>query len=254
MQSWVVDYPLLAYKTFTPNNKEIAIIHLCLNMPQRIVHLGEWEFVSFVNHTQMIEQRCFYRWKETNCDILFLVRHTKTRKIRLMSYKSNPWLHFYELPNEADTDIIKQAIYIFSGKVSQIPTEDSSGDVIESTGKNIKRFSRRFNNDKIQTVQLITKPYGSYEQYMLIIQFNDCIVQASLNKSIFKIICQPSAMIRRHLVRGYNEKIFYAEVSGNTEKIQQLEFHNFSANELVKKEIFTLSGSMVAFEADSDCI
>ena len=32
-QTWMVDYPLLAYKTFTPMNKEIAIIHLALNMP-----------------------------------------------------------------------------------------------------------------------------------------------------------------------------------------------------------------------------
>ena len=55
-QSWIVDYPLLAYKTATPMNKEIAIVHMAYNMPQRIIHLGEWEFVSFVNHTQMVEQ------------------------------------------------------------------------------------------------------------------------------------------------------------------------------------------------------
>ena len=40
-----------------------------------------------------------------------------------------------------------------------------------------------------------------------------------MNKKQFKIICQPEAMVRRHLVRGYNEKIFYAETSGNAEKI-----------------------------------
>ena len=50
-QSWIVDYPLLAYKTFTPRNKEIAIIHMAYNMPQRLIHLGDWEFVCFVNHT-----------------------------------------------------------------------------------------------------------------------------------------------------------------------------------------------------------
>lgn len=54
-QSWMVDYPLLAYKTYTPRNREIAIVHMALNMPQRIIHLGEWEFVCFVNHTQMVE-------------------------------------------------------------------------------------------------------------------------------------------------------------------------------------------------------
>ena len=32
-QTWMVDYPLLAYKTFTPMNKEIAIVHMALNMP-----------------------------------------------------------------------------------------------------------------------------------------------------------------------------------------------------------------------------
>ena len=50
-QTWMIDYPLLAYKTFTPKNREIAIVHMALNMPQRIIHLGQWEFVSFVNHT-----------------------------------------------------------------------------------------------------------------------------------------------------------------------------------------------------------
>lgn len=54
-QSWIVDYPLLAYKTFTPRNKEIAIVHMAYNVPQKIIHLGEWEFVCFVNHTQMVE-------------------------------------------------------------------------------------------------------------------------------------------------------------------------------------------------------
>lgn len=57
---------------------------------------------------------------------------------------------------------------------------------------------------------------------MLIIQFNDCIVMASLNKKIFKVIVQPEAMVRRHLVRGYNEKVFFAESVGNAEKIFML--------------------------------
>ena len=32
-QEWIVDYPLLAYRTFNPMNREIAIIHMALNMP-----------------------------------------------------------------------------------------------------------------------------------------------------------------------------------------------------------------------------
>ena len=86
----MVDYPLLAYKTFTPRNKEIAIVHMADVMTQRVIHLGEWEFVCFVNHTQMVEQKCFQKSKETNCDIMILVKLED--KCRLMSFKSNPWL------------------------------------------------------------------------------------------------------------------------------------------------------------------
>jgi len=40
----------------------------------------------------MVEQKLFDKRKETNCDIMFLVRMRE--KYRLMSYKSNPWLDF----------------------------------------------------------------------------------------------------------------------------------------------------------------
>lgn len=45
-------------------------------------------------------------------------------------------------------------------------------------------------------------------------------------------------MVRRHLVRGYNEKIYFAETSGNVDKIFQMEFHSTKNNEIVKKEIY----------------
>ena len=62
-------------------------------------------------------------------------------------------------------------------------------------------------------------------------------------------------MLRRHLVRGYNELIFFAESSGNAEKIYQIEFHSQKTNEITKKEIFQLAGSwLVAIEADGENI
>ena len=103
-------------------NKEIAIIHMALNMPQRIIHLGEWEFVCFVNHTQMVEQKLFEKQKETNCDIMFLVRRNK--QVRLMSFKSNPWLEFDEPASETDPDVYKQAVFLFSGNLHFMPQED----------------------------------------------------------------------------------------------------------------------------------
>ena len=139
---------------------------------------------------------------------------------------------------------------MFSGEIPTFPHEDKSDEKIL-----IKRYSRRFNNDKIQSAQLIVKQKGSYQQCMIIMQFNDCIVQTSLNKEIFKVICEPAAMLRRHMVRGYNEKIFYAESAGNAEKIYQIEFHPLLSNEILKKEIWQLAGSwLVALEPDTNNI
>ena len=62
-------------------------------------------------------------------------------------------------------------------------------------------------------------------------------------------------MIRRHLIRGYNDKIFYAESQGNVDKIQKLEFHASKPDKITKNEIFQLPGSsLVAFEPDSELV
>ena len=47
-QEWIVDYPILAYKSVSPDNREIVIVHLAHKIPQRSIHLKGWEFVSFV--------------------------------------------------------------------------------------------------------------------------------------------------------------------------------------------------------------
>ena len=85
--------------------------------PQKVIHLGEWEFVSFVNHTQMVEQKVFEQDKETNCDVMFLVE--RQDKIRLMSFKSNPWLRKNDNRRKADKTIVKESIYLFSGVMAQ---------------------------------------------------------------------------------------------------------------------------------------
>ena len=57
---------------------------------------------------------------------MFLVR--RKHKVRLMSFKSNPWLALDEWPSSnADPDIYKQALFIFSGCLLEIPTEDKDG-------------------------------------------------------------------------------------------------------------------------------
>ena len=119
-----------------------------------------------------------------------------------------------------------RTVYLFSGSLKFEPKSSK----YESKTK----FSRRFDSDKIQNVQLITKKLGSCNYYALIVQFNDCIAQASLNLHTFEIICEPEDMVRRHMIRGYNDKIFFAESSGNVDKIQKLEFHSSDAYKITK--------------------
>ena len=46
---------------------------MAMDIPQKVIDLGEWEFVSFVNHTQMVEKKVFGFEHESNCDVMFLV-------------------------------------------------------------------------------------------------------------------------------------------------------------------------------------
>jgi hypothetical protein len=58
-------------------------------------------------------------------------------------------------------------------------------------------------------------------------------------------------MVRRHIVRGYQDRLYYAETTGNSEKIYEITMHPSRTNETAKSEVFQLSASwIVAFEAD----
>ena len=144
---------------------------------------------------------------------------------------------------------------MFTGWVFKVPDEENFTTSTEDKIENRRRFCRRFNSDKIQSAQLITEEIDGYQQFMVIIQFNDCIMAASLNTHKLQIICQSEAMIRKHMVRGYFEKIFYCESHGSTEKVIQLEFNSLSKNSIVKKELWQLNGSqIVAFQLDDELI
>ena len=71
---------------------------------------------------------------------------------------------------------------------------------------------------------------------MLVMQYNDVIVSASLNnKNHWQEWNTRTAMVRRHLIRGYNDQIYFAETVGNAEKIYKLELHSSKIGEVTKK-------------------
>ena len=62
-------------------------------------------------------------------------------------------------------------------------------------------------------------------------------------------------MLRLHLIRGYTDRIFYAESTGNAEKIFKLNLHSNKPETVVKKEVFQLAGSWItALEPDCENI
>ena len=80
-QTKMIDYPILAYKCMSPDNKEISIVHLSQNMPQRKLHLGAWEFISFVQGGNERDQ--------ADASILILVKSKYI--VRLMMIRLDPW-------------------------------------------------------------------------------------------------------------------------------------------------------------------
>lgn len=237
-QSWIVEYPLLAYKTCTPDNQEIAILHLACDMPQRFIHLGGWEFVCFVHHCQMQDINIYEEQYESTCDIMFLVR--RDGMIRLMSYKSNPW--DYEKDQDGLTDkgifnVKSNVIYLFSGVVGWQKPEQSG-----------RLKARDTTSSRIQTCHLLTLKDSIRTHFALVIQFNDKIVtswlqSASNDTSSFRELITPGTMIKQKLVRGFNDKIFFAQSTGQEDKVYMLEFHPNKPRHLMRQPIFSLTGS-----------
>ena len=87
-QSHQVEYPILAYKNFTPDNKQVCIVNLATGT-QKVYDLGEFEFQSFVTHTQKVDQKLFHRKTETSTSVMMLVQ--RGGMTQLMCIKSKPW-------------------------------------------------------------------------------------------------------------------------------------------------------------------
>ena len=48
-QSHMINYPIIAYKSVTPDNRSIILANLAQDHPLRVIDLGQFQFVQFVN-------------------------------------------------------------------------------------------------------------------------------------------------------------------------------------------------------------
>ena len=60
-------------------------------------------------------------------------------------------------------------------------------------------------------------------------------------------------MVRRDMVRGYNDQIFFAESSGASDKILKVEMHPDLAGTVVRQEMFHLSSKSWIVAVELDC-
>ena len=81
--SWAVDYPMLAYKSISPDNREIVLVHLVRNIPQRSIHLKNYELLSFVDGK--------FKFEDSRCQIVLLVKNRKTKEVKLKVVFIDPW-------------------------------------------------------------------------------------------------------------------------------------------------------------------
>ena len=86
-------------------------------------------------------------------------------------------------------------------------------------------------------------------------QYNDGILAATLNgKNGWEEICSGSTMVRRHLVRGYKDRIYFAMISESTEKVFELSLSS-APEELTNREVYQhVGGKIVALEPDCENI
>ena len=90
-QSWIVDYPMIAYNSYEPENSEIILCNFA-QKPNKLqkLHLGrQWDFVCFINTVKLSET--LEDLEKMSSQILFLAYHRKLLKYIIFVLEKNPW-------------------------------------------------------------------------------------------------------------------------------------------------------------------
>ena len=82
-----------------------------------MINLGEFEFVSFVKHTHMINQKLFRKSKEDKIIFLILVRHNGS--LRLISYSIKSAFVHESVTTTRDGENLLDSIHLFSGLLTK---------------------------------------------------------------------------------------------------------------------------------------
>ena len=91
IENFIVQYPILAYKSYAPSHDELIFVNLIKNAPQKVVSMAPFKFVKFVETRlwptkNLLNQTDENRWETT---VFMLVE--LEQKIYLMVYRCFPW-------------------------------------------------------------------------------------------------------------------------------------------------------------------
>ena len=87
-QQYIIDYPIIAYKSFMSDNSEIVITNLALKKNSQIVlRLRTWQFVCFVGTVLPKE---FTEIDKFSSKIFFVVKNKFNNRYRILMLKMNP--------------------------------------------------------------------------------------------------------------------------------------------------------------------
>ena len=87
IENFIVQYPILAYKSYAPSHDELIFVNLIKNAPQKVVSMAPFKFVKFVETRlwptkNLLNQTDENRWETT---VFMLVE--LEQKIYLMAYR-----------------------------------------------------------------------------------------------------------------------------------------------------------------------
>ena len=90
-QSWMVDYPLLAYKSFKPDNNQIMIGNFATEQnTQYVVNLGNWDFLCFIGFPNF---SAFLRTIDEFLGHFFLlVKNRISGQVKILMIELDPWI------------------------------------------------------------------------------------------------------------------------------------------------------------------
>lgn len=90
-QAWFTDYPILAYKSCTPDDNQIITANLAQRSnSQNAISLAHWRFLCFVGIPKL--SSIFKRQLNAmHSHIFLLVRHQVTSEVKIMAIEVDPW-------------------------------------------------------------------------------------------------------------------------------------------------------------------